>query len=157
MKEYVNSIENIIESIANESANSLENIENRKKQQQKPNERNRAEQNKLKIQLKRYPLYYFMDMLKNKFPESVANKILLFVSSQAADIMKQAIEAINNEFEDVIGFVLEEGFKIDDSFSCLFFMHAKLKKERKRDAKYHRQVIGYEMNKKWTELIRKFI
>ena len=72
-----------------------------------------------------------MDMLKNKFPESVANKILLFVSSQAADIMKQEIEAVNDEFEDVIGFVFEDGFKIDDSFSCLFFMRAKIRKKEK--------------------------
>ena len=98
-----------------------------------------------------------MDMLKHKFPESVANKILLFVSSQAADIMKQEIEAVNDEFEGVIGFVFEDGFKIDDSFSCLFFMRAKNKKERETHDKYHRQVIEYEMNKKWTQLIRKLI
>jgi len=46
-----------------------------------------------------------MDMLKNKFPEAVANKILLFVSTQMSDIMKKEIEAVNDEFEDVIGFV----------------------------------------------------
>ena len=45
-----------------------------------------------------------MDMLKNKFPEAVTNKILLFVSSQVADIMKTKIESANCEFEDVIGF-----------------------------------------------------
>ena len=87
-----------------------------------------------------------MDILNNKFHEAVANTILLFVSSQVADIMKKEIETVNNEFEDVIGFVLEDSCKIDDSFSCLFFMHGKLKKERKRDAKYHRQVIEYEIN-----------
>ena len=59
---------------------------------------------------------------------------------------KEEIDAVNDEFEDVIRFVLEDGCKIDDSFSCLFFMHAKLKKERKRDAKYHKQVIECEMN-----------
>ena len=95
-----------------------------------------------------------MDMLKNKFPEAVANTILLFVSSQTADIMKK-IEAVNDEFEDVIGFVIDEGFKID--FSSLFFMRAKNKKERERDAKYHRLVIEYEMNKKWEQLLRKLI
>ena len=98
-----------------------------------------------------------MDMLKNKFPEAVANKILLFVSSQVADIMKKEIEAVNDEFEDVIGFVFEDGFKIDDSFISLFFMRAKLKKERETHDKYHRQVIEYEMNKKWSQLIRKLI
>ena len=71
-----------------------------------------------------------MDMLKNKFPEAVANKILLFVSSQAADIMKKEIEAVNDEFEDVISFVLDDGCKTDDSFSCLFFMRAKNKKRK---------------------------
>ena len=98
-----------------------------------------------------------MDMLKNKFAESVANKILLSVSSQVADIMEKEIESVNCEFEDVIGFVLEDGYKIDDSFSCLFFMRAKHKKERETDDKYHRQVIEYEINKKWTQLIRKLI
>jgi hypothetical protein len=73
------------------------------------------------------------------------------------DIMKKEIEAVNDEFEDVIGFVLEDGCKIDDSFSCLFFMHAKNKKERETHDKYHRQVIEYEINKKWTHLIRKLI
>jgi len=100
-------------------------------------------------------LFYGYD--KNIFPEAVANKILLFVSSQVADIMKKEIEAINNDFEDVIGFVLEDGCKIDDSFSCLFFMRARNKKERKTHDKYHRQVIEYEMNDKWSQLIRKLI
>ena len=72
-----------------------------------------------------------MDMLKNKFPEAVANKILLVVSSQVADIMKKEIEAVNDEFEEVIGFVIEDGFQIDDSFSCLFFMRAKNKKRKR--------------------------
>ena len=98
-----------------------------------------------------------MVMLKNKFPEAVANKILLFVSTQVSDIMKQEMEAVNGEFEDVIGFVVEDDCKIDDSFSCLFFMRAKNKKERETHDKYHRQVIEYEMNKKWTRLIRKLI
>ena len=98
-----------------------------------------------------------MDMLKNKFPEAVANKILLFVSSQVADIMKKEIEAVNNEFEDVIGFVVEDGCKINDSFSCLFFMRAKNKKERETYDKYRRQVIEYEMNEQWNHLIRKLI
>ena len=89
-----------------------------------------------------------MDMLKNKFP--VANKSLLFVSSQVADIMKKEIEAVNNEFEDVIGVVFEDGYEIDDSFSCLFVMRAKHKKERETHDKDHRQVIEYEMNEKLT-------
>ena len=44
--------------------------------------------------------------------------------------MENEIEAVNDEFEDVLGFVLEDGCEIDDSFSCLFFMRAKHKKER---------------------------
>ena len=99
----------------------------------------------------------FYGYVKNKCPESVANKSLLFVSSHVADIMKKEIEAVNDEFEDVIGFVIEDGFKIDDSFSCLFFMRAKNKKERETHDKYHRQVIEYEMNNKWSQLIRKLI
>ena len=98
-----------------------------------------------------------MDMLKNKFPEAVANKILLFVSSQAADIMKKEIKAVNDEFEDVISLVLDNGFEIDDSFSSLFFLRAKNKTERETYDKYHRQVIEYEMNEKWSQLIRKLI
>ena len=57
----------------------------------------------------------------------------------------------------MIGAVLEDGYEIDDSFSCLFFMRAKLKKERETHDKYHRQVIEYEMNEKWSQLIRKLI
>ena len=96
-----------------------------------------------------------MDILQNTFPEAVANTILLCVSSQVADIMKKEIETVNDEFEDVIGYVIDEGFKID--FSCLFFMRAKNKKERETHDKCHRQVIEYEMNKKWEQLIRKLI
>ena len=69
------------------------------------------------------------DILMKMFPEAVANTILLFVSSQVADIMKKEIEAVNDEFEDVIGVVFEDGCQINDSFSYLFFMRAKLKNE----------------------------
>ena len=72
-----------------------------------------------------------MDMLKHKFPESVANKMLLFVSSQVADIMKKEIEAVNDEFEDVIGFVIEDDCKIDDSLVFYFSCVQEIKKKEK--------------------------
>ena len=71
--------------------------------------------------------------------------------------MKKEIEAVNDELEDVISFVLDDGCKIDDSFSCLFFMRAKNKKERETHDKYHRQVIEYEMNETWSQEIGKLI